>query len=229
MIPIPLVATLAVLAANPADVLLVERKEDKRGRNAAYAKLRSVTVDFHPENQKISDVAKWLSFASDGVNFLYLGDDKGTPAEPVLTMDLDRLRLTQIMSLIHDVTGLAFVYRAGVVMIKPQDQVREETELRIYDLRAATAPLVSFVAPELGGLYPSGYEPDDPEEPEYSDTTISGFTVDDVEPLVRENAGLDNWDREGVSMMVVGGLLVVRQTERGHARVRATLRALGVW
>jgi len=217
------------LAATPSDVLLVERKEDKRGRNAVYQRLRAVTTDFHVEDRSLTDVASWLTLMSgDGLNFLYLGPDRGTATEPKISLELDRKRLTQIMGIISDVTDLVFVYRNGVVMIKAEEDVREETELKVYDLRAATAPLKSFVGPSIGAIHPSGYEPDDPDEPEFESGTISGFTVDDIEQVVRDNVSLGNWDAEGVSLSAMGGLLIVRQTERGHAQVRSTLRAIGV-
>lgn len=231
MFTVSIAATImaTALAATPGDVLRVERKEDKRGRDAVYQRLRTTKVDFYADDLSITSVADWMTLvAGEGIHFLYLGADRGTPTEPTVNLKLDQKTMTQVMGILSDVTELAFVYRNGIVMIKPEEEVREETELKVYDLRAATATLKCFVGPTIGGLHPSGYEPDEVEEAEYDAGTISGLTMEDIEQVVRDNVSSGLWDAEGVSLAAVGGLLVVRQTERGHAQVRSTLRAIGV-
>ena len=62
---------------------------------------------------------------------------------------------------IREVTDLAFVYRNGVIMLMPEAEVKEESQLVVYDLRAASAPLTNFQAPAIGVILPSNYQPAD--------------------------------------------------------------------
>ena len=102
------------------------------------------------------------------------------------------------MSLISEVANFAFVYRNGVVILKPKDPVREMTELRLNDVRAAVAPITDFPAPELLGLRPSGYEPPE-QEFESAERSIS----------------------------VGSGVLLIRQTERAHREIAKVPRPFG--
>lgn len=222
-----LVAGLGLPAVS--DLIQVERKQDRRGRAAACVKLAGTRVDFHATAMPIADAATFLTGVMGGaVQFVYLGRDRGTPAEPTLTLHLDRIAVPDLMGVIGEVTDLAFVYRNGVIMLMPAAEVKEETELVVYDLRAATAPLSSFTAPRIGELRPSNHQPDEDVEDVRVAGTISGFAIEDIERIVRDNVPLANWDADGVHLSSSNGLLIVRQTERGHAQVRAVLRSLGV-
>ncbi len=218
-------ASTAAFAADPA--ILVERVHDQRGRNRIETQLSAVRVDFNVTDMTAKEFAEWIAVVGgSGVNCIVVAP---SPDDlPRVTMNLTQVRVTQLMRLVADVTDLAFVYRNGVIMIKPKEDVREETSLRIYDVRAAVAPLTDFPAPVLIGLRPSGYESEEPER-ESSQRTLSGFDTEQLADLVRNNVRLGNWDDEGVSLTVGHGLLLVRQTERGHREVAKVLAALGVY
>lgn len=220
---------LALLApgALAEHVLRTERVEDLRGRNRIEKKLAATEVDFTADAMTIREVVDWLRIASgEGVNYVVLVPD--VEEVPRVTLALSDVRLTAVLGLVEELTGLAFVYRAGVIMVKPEADVKEQTYLRLYDVRAAVQPLTNFPAPEIGNLRPSGYEPDEPEVEE-STGTLSGFDTDQLAELVRNNVLPDTWDTEGRSVQATNGVLIVRQTAGGHAAVQRVLAQLGVW
>lgn len=225
---IPLLLAFSWLgsAAFSETVLLVERKQDRRDRTRVEARLRSIRVDFSGEDLPVREFARWLGVVTgEGIDFMVAADG-GDDELPTITLQLEKVRLDNLLRVVADVTGLGYVYRNGVVMIKPKEQIKEMTELRLYDVRAMVAPITDFPAPELLGLRPSGYEPPE-REFESSERTLSGFGTEDLAELVRNNVSLGNWDSEGVSLTASNGILIIRQTERGHAQVSEVLRVLG--
>lgn len=224
----PLLALALVAPSALGDhVVLTERLEDLRGRNRVEKKLATTTVDFKADEWTIGEVVEWLRIVSgEGVNYVVLVPD--VDEVPLITLNLTKVRVASVLGVVSDVTSLAFVYRAGVVMVKPQADVKEETFLRLYDVRAAVQPLTNFPAPEIGNLRPSGYEPDEPEVEE-STGTLSGFDTDQLAEMVRNNVLPDTWDTEGRSVQATNGVLIVRQTAGGHLAVQRVLAQLGVF
>ena len=224
-------ALLALVVLTPSllaeRAILSERREDARGRARVERKLAATRVDLTADEWTVQQFVDWLRIVSgEGVNYAVLVPD--IDEVPRISLNLAKVRVTAAMNIVGDITGLAFVYRAGVVMVKPEAVVKEETYLRLYDVRAAVQPLTNFPAPEIGNIHPSGYEPEEPELEE-SEGTLSGFDTDQLAEMVRNNVLPDTWDTEGRSIMATNGVLIVRQTARGQLEVQKVLAALGVY
>ncbi|MGE3174565.1 MAG: hypothetical protein AB7O97_18180 [Planctomycetota bacterium] len=224
--------TVDLGALGALDVLAVERRQDLRGRDALARVLRAARSDWRFEDLAPRDVCRlFAARLGDKVNFMAprpraaAGD--GGAATPTASLDLRAQSLWTAMAVVELQTGLQFVYRSGVVFLVPGDEVKPLHYVRVYDLRPQTTPLRNFPGPELrlpdgensGVLWPEEEEPT---------TTVSGFTAEGIEGLLREHVRPESWDN-GASLTNNNGLFVVRQTPDGHRQVEALLIELGLW
>jgi hypothetical protein len=148
-------------------------------------------------------------------------------ADRTVSLELQRASLWTAMSVVQQQLGLRFVYRSGVVFLVPPDGIKPLTYVRVYDLRPQTAPLRNFPGPRLELPGDGDDRPMFPEEEEPT-TTVSGFTADGIEALMREHVRPEAWD-DTASLTNSNGLFVIRQTPQGHREVVALLIELGLW
>jgi len=216
----------ATLAAQDTDLLVVERKADRAGRDLLLRKLKKVRVTLSFNEASAEETAQYLSAAAGkGIAFIVSSRTVKSSELPKLTLTLKGLSLANAMAVISTQTEVRYVYRSGVVFIKPKDEVKEFTYLQIYDVRAATMKMPNFRAPKLG--LNLGEEGGNFEEPEESDTTTSGFDSDKLVDLIRTMVLPESWDSEQASITTMNGVLMVRQTESGQRKVRELLVKLG--
>ncbi len=218
----------AAVSAAPAqdDVLVVERRADVRAHAAAARLLRRAEVVVHADGTTPKQLCRLLT-AATGERLSFVCRDRDSDATAPLTFAARGASAWSIMAIAQLETGLRFVFRSGVVFLVPADEVRPLLELRLYDLRAACAPLTSFPGPDLRlGLaeeervrFPEPYE---------SGETVSGFTADTVVTLLRETVQPESWLDERVRLLDQNGLLLIRQTPAVHAEIEATLVKVGV-
>lgn len=224
-----LLSPVAPVAAQSTghDVLAVEARADLKGRNAAAALLRSIRVDFRGKELTPADVCRRLALAT-GDKLAFATAARGVAAAvPPFELELKNVTLWSVLAVVEQATGLQFVYRAGVVFLVAKDEVRPLTFLVLYDLRPQCAPLKSFPGPKLGLLGPEGSETTFPPE-EDSGTTVSGFTAELIEQLLKENVTPDLWAGDTVSLVNQNGLFLVRHTPQGHAEIARLLDELGL-
>jgi hypothetical protein len=227
-----LVFALAAAALPPAasaqddEILLIEREVDRSGRDRLLAKLRPVRVTLRADELPARELARHLSAAA-GELATFVPFTKGEIADmPALTTDVGELAFPQALAVITRLTTLRFVFRAGLVLVKQNDEVDELLILRIYDVSAAVAPLRDRPGPRLG-LEPPGVETTEEEEGE-SGKTLSGFTIEKIEDLVRTHVAPDSWDDGRATLRSMNGTLWVRQTDANQRRVAELLATLGV-
>ncbi|MHC4515460.1 MAG: hypothetical protein ACYTGW_08615 [Planctomycetota bacterium] len=215
------------LAAQDGDLLVIERKADRAGRDLLLRKLKKVRVTLSFNEASAEEVAQYLSLAAGkGITFIVSSRTVRSSELPPLTLALKKLSLANAMAVISTQTELRYVYRSGVVFIKPKDEVKEFTYLQLYDVRAATMKMPNFRAPKLGlnlGEEGGNFEDED----EDSGTTTSGFDDDKLVDLIRTFVLPESWDSEQASISTMRGVLMVRQTESGHRKVRKLLVKLG--
>jgi hypothetical protein len=221
---VPILLLVAGVRAQD-DVLAVERREDLRAHEGAVRLLKSARATFHLEATTPRELCRLLATATgDKLSFTcpVKDEDAGAP----IALDLKNASLWSAMAVAQMQTELRFVFRAGVVFLLPKDRIKPLTYLAIYDLRPQCAPLRNFPGPRLGlrGLE----ESEGPEEEAESTTTVSGFTADAIENLIKEQVTPEQWGSEGVSLTNDSGLFVVRHTLRGHRELRELLDALGL-
>jgi hypothetical protein len=216
----------ATLQAQDGDLLVIERKTDLRGRDLLLRRIKQVRITLSFHDASAEEIAQYLTVAAGkGITFIVFSRTLKPSELPKLTLTLKGLSLANAMAVISTQTGLRYVYRSGVVFIRPKDEVKEFTYLQLYDVRAATMKMPNFRAPKLG--LSLGEEGGNLEEPEESDTTVSGFDSEKLMDLVRTMVLPESWDSEGTSIAEMNGILMVRQTESGQRRVRELLVKLG--
>lgn len=224
------VAVVAMLlAAAPAqdDVLAVERREDVRSRDALAVLLQKTHADFRLEAMAPRDFCRLLAARlGDKVNFMCSGKPEEL-AGAAVTLELRGASLWTAMAVAQMSSGLRFVYRSGVVFMVPPAAIKPLTYVVTYDLRAECARLRNFPGPEL--RLPDGND-DRPLFPaeEESTTTVSGYTAEDIEALLRGNVTPEAWTDGAASLTNTNGLFVVRHSPAGHREVRELLQALGL-
>ena len=214
----------APMAAQNDDLLVVEKRNDLAARNRLLGRLQKIIVTVNFEDATAKDVVRYLQAASGNtVNFIVSTRTTKADDLPKLTLRLKSVSLANVMSVIEQQTGLRFTYSSSLVFLKPKDEVKEFAYLRIYDVRAAVMPVPNFKGPKLG-LRPPGEEEAVEEEEEPKPIL---FDSDKIIDLIRTNVVTDSWDKEGISIDAMRGVLLVRQTVKGHKHVHDLLVKLG--
>ncbi|MDP6930113.1 MAG: hypothetical protein QF412_10465 [Planctomycetota bacterium] len=208
------------LPAQAGEILLVERARDRAARDTLLARLKRVrTGPISLEKASTRELARYMSTVAGGAtSFVVMTRREISP----VSLEVRTLDLVQFMGVIEAATDIRFTFVGGLVKLQHAEEVRELANLRIYDVRVATMKLPSFRAPKLGL---GGVQAE--QEDEESDTTVSGFTTDELVELVRRQVMPDSWDKAGISIEALNGLLFVRQTQRGHAATARLLCLLG--
>jgi hypothetical protein len=220
-----LLPLLVAPVAAQDDVLIVERPEDLRAYAAAVRQLQRVRADFNIEAASPRELCRLFgTLAGEQLPFsCAVKDDEA--GEPV-TLHLKQATLWAAMVASQLQTEHRFVFRAGVVFLLPKSRVQQFRITAIYDLRPQCAPVRNFPGPRLGlrGLE----EQAEDEAAEESTTTVSGFTAEGIETLIREHVTPEQWGNDGVSISNDNGLFVVRHSLSGHRELRRLLDTLGL-
>ena len=228
----PIVISLAALftCAPPAQaqdsLLVIERKQDRRGRDALLAQLNKIRIRVFLNEADPQVIADYLQ-AATGSKIPFILSLRKTKKEdlPKVTLKLRKLSLKNALAVLQEQSGLRFVYRSGIVFMRPKDEVKEFRYLRMYDVRAATFRARNFPGPKLG----LGRGDEAVEEPDEDEgRPVSGFDADQLVDLIRTHVVPDSWDAEGNSISQSRGVLLVRQTETGHRKVQVLLAKFGV-
>jgi len=216
----------APLTAQLDDLLVVEKRKDLSARNHLVRHLRGVKVTVSFTDASAKEVVGYLQAVSGkGTNFLLASRTMKDGDYPSVTMKLSNISVANLMAAYEEKTSLRFTYRAGLVLLQPKDEVKEFTYLRIYDVRAAVMPIKNFKPRYKFGLRGSGDEvavQSDDEEPR-----PLMFDSDQLVGLIRDNALRESWDTGSTSIEAMRGILLVRQSVRGHRKVENLLRKLG--
>lgn len=235
MRPTPLTVTLLVpfllpvfapgLLAQDREVLIVEKREDLAARDRLLAAFASTRVSVHFEAATAEELVAFLHAATGKkVNFLLSAAAAKEGAVAPVSLRLDRLAIPHLLGVLGEQAGLAFVFRDGVVFLELPEAVKPLAYLRLYDVRSAVVMVRDFPGPRLG-LRSPGEEPPIAEESE--PRPLNGYDIDALADLVRRHAATGSWERDGISIEAMNGILLVRQTVQGHAAVRRFLAQLG--
>jgi len=215
---------LGSLAAQDS-LLLVEKRGDLLSRARLMRKVDKISVHLVLDKGTPKDLAELLNAqAGKFVNFL-VRPHEGETDYASLTFNLKSISLRNAMSLCRRMSDIRFVAGPGVVFICHKDDVKQLTTLRIYDVKAATFKLKDFPGTRIG-IRPGDVEEVEPREIQ-TENTPSGFTLEQLEEMIRTKIEPDSWG-EQASLSTGNGILIVRQTEEGHAKIRRLLWQLGV-
>ncbi|HEX5051983.1 MAG TPA: hypothetical protein VFZ65_09440 [Planctomycetota bacterium] len=209
------------------DVLAVERRGDVRAHAAAVRLLKNTRARLRVEDVAPDELCGLLAHATgDKLSFVCCKRDEVAAAR--VTLQLGQSSLWTVLAATQLQTGLRFVFRSGVVFLTTADDVKPLAYLQVYDLRSYCAPLRSFPGPDLRLRQPGDDRPLFPEEVD-SGETVSGFTADGIEALLRETVRPESWASPDVSLSNHGGLFLVRQTPAAHREIENLLAQLGLW
>lgn len=224
---LPFVLGLGAALGAQDPILIVEAPRDRVARNLLESRLAKVRVDLKLADEGPKEIAERLNlYARDVTDFLVRPHD-GDSDYASLKLNLKRTTIRNCMSIVQSMSDVRFVYKAGVVMLTHKDDVKEVTTLVLYDVRAATFKLKDFPGPKIGQRI--GEEEDEVEEETDSDNTPSGLTLEKLEEVIRAQILPESWGGEnGASISAANGVLIVRQSERGHREIRQLLYQLGV-
>lgn len=194
-------------------------------RDEAFRKLGSLklTVDF--DKTSLAEAVDFLREAT-GVNLVILPSATLKEDRPV-RLKAKELSALSVLKLLLSDRGLALRWRDGAVVILPREDVEDEMELRVYDVRARLMKLPDFPGPSMElttrspghayvpGIVVSGLEePKAPIEPD--------FLVD----LIKESTGGRSWGNVKASIHHVNGQLIVYQSPATHRQIAALLAKL---
>lgn len=217
---------VAPMALAQDDVLAIERRQDVRGHRVAVKRLHEMRVTLAVADLTPKDLCRYLTMAT-GNELGFNCSKADSEAAATMNLNLRGTSLWSMMSIAQIETGLRFVYRFGVVFLVKPDAIKPLTDLVVYDLRAECAPLMNFPGPDLG----LGLSRDDRplfREPVESGTTISGFTPDGIESLLRETVRPESWGLDGIKLINQNGMFLIRQTPQAHDEIEFTLVKLGL-
>jgi len=226
MRPLPVLLFLACSLVAQDEVLVVEQARDVRARDQAARLLRSIRTELRFEGITPRELCRHFALATgDRINFLCAA--KGELLTTPVDVQLGKVSLWGAMAAVQEASALRFVWRDGLVFVVGRDDVKPLAYLQIYDLRPMCAPLKNFPGPDLrlGGL--GDERPLWPEE-EDSGTTVSGFTAEGVEELIKQHVTPELWGTAAVSLTNNRGMLVVRHSVQGHREIQRLLRMLGL-
>lgn len=215
-----------VPAAAQDEVLALERRDDLRAHAVAVRLLQGSRADFRLEAASPREVCRLLA-AATGDRLSFCCPSSATRTGAAITLELRHASLWSAMAAVAAQSGLRFVFRAGVVFLVPREEIRPQTHLVVYDLRPQTARLRSFPGPRLGLRGPGEDAVLFPPE-EDSGQTVSGFTAEGIEALLREGVLPGHWDDEGVRLTSQNGLFLIRHTVQGHREIQRLLDRLGL-
>lgn len=208
------------------EVLTVERREDVRAHATAVSLLKNLRATFAVADGTPREICRLLATAA-GEKLSFSCSGKPAVADARLSLDLKHASVWAAMAAVQAQSELRFVFRHGVVFLVPKDEVKPLTYLAVYDLRPQTARLRNFPGPRLGLVGPGEEGVLFPPEEE-SDQTVSGFTAETIETLLREGVTPEQWDAGGVSLSNANGLFLIRHTLHGHREIRVLLDRLGL-
>lgn len=153
----------------------------------------------------------------------------------VFDVDLEHPLLARdLLNLIAELAGPSVrweVRHEAVILDTAEHSAAEARVMRTYDVRTLTFARTDFVAPRIDRIrLLDELEDDDGGGPFGAvGERVARISPDEVVELVMEHVAPETWSRDGVSIEVGEGLLIVVQTPAVHARIRRYLRALGAY
>ncbi|MCZ6786836.1 MAG: hypothetical protein O7E54_06685, partial [Planctomycetota bacterium] len=139
-----------------------------------------------------------------------------------ISLRLENIRVLDAMKLALEPLDLAMTVKGNVLFITTKKAARGKPVLAIYDISTLIMQIRDFPAPDIN-IYPSGYEPPEPDEPEIHQALESS---DEVAEMIRNFVAPDTWEDEGISMMVFRRQIFIRQYPAVQRQVARFIRQL---
>lgn len=159
-------------------------------------------------------------------------EDDGVDPEARVELDVSRLNeasLATILELLLEQVGLTYVVRAGIVEITTEHRASENLSLVMYDARAlysATSvhpfSMDLVVPPPVATSTEAGGSTTSRESQRNAELLIMDTQFSRVSKLLEVQIDPESWEesRGVANVSAVNSILLIRQTERNHRRLR---------
>ena len=145
-----------------------------------------------------------------------------------VTLRVKGLKLISILKFIVQPKGLAAVLKDGVLRITTKDSIKQNTYLKLYDVRAMLIKIPNFPGPKVELVTPgSGVGPLTGAQFTFDEPSDGPVTEEFLVDMVTEMTGNDSWDENpNASVSLANGILVVTQTKAVHKEIQRLLQLL---
>lgn len=150
--------------------------------------------------------------------------DEGIKEEPI-NLSLNNITALNALNILVDYVYLEWCTRHGVIWIStPEDCMRRETILRIYDVRDITMVIQNFPGTRIRLR---GNHGDRPEVIWEDEPIVDPVETNDLEDLIMQFTGGDSWNTNpNAVVMQVAGLLIIRQTVEVHREIQLVINMI---
>jgi hypothetical protein len=196
------------------------------GREDALRKLETmkITVDF--QDVKLAEAMDYLRDVT-GLNLVILPRAAEKGGDLKIRLKVRELSVKSTLKLMLSGKGLAMTWRAGSLVVLPQEDLLDNVVLEMYDIRDKIMKLQDFPGPRMELV-----------TPKTGSTQTAGIIVSLEEPphliepeflvqLVKDNTGGRSWDSPNVSINQANGMLLISQSPSVHAEIKGLLTRLG--
>jgi len=184
---------------------------------------RKITIKL--EKRPLKDFLKFVRVAAD-INIVLdkpalLKEDIDSEAIEI-DLDLRNVKVIDALKIALQPLELALKVKGNVLLITTKKAARGKPVLVVYSVATLLFPIRDFPAPDMN-LRPSGYEQPEPEEAEVHQAIES---ADELAELVRQFAGQETWENEGIQITVFRHHLFIRQYPDVHRQISRLLKQL---
>jgi type II secretory pathway component GspD/PulD (secretin) len=200
-----------------------EAAEDPRDREVRN-RLDATRTAVNFEATKLEVALDYLSRIS-GTNIVVLPKAREGKSDEELTIQSLKfeqpLPVSQILSLITKLAGLAWNIENGVAQITTAEEARGALLVQLYDVKDIATPIGQFPGEEVN-LDPTGELTTAEEAPE----PVSEYQLDEIVTLVQNNVDKPIWESGGEVSGLPPGTLVVKAPRETHKKVQSLLSGL---
>lgn len=223
-----MIRKLAVAVLLGAFALPARAEDVDNSKKEILGKLESTKISLDFNDAALEEVIDFLHEVT-GINFVMSKtvQEKSRGGELKVDIRLDELPLRTALKLMLDMHDLTLIYRKGVLVVVTKEEHGAELDMRMYDVKDLLMKIRDFPGPGLelssgeeGSSPTTGLiEPEDGEHP-----------FDDPESLVniiRNATGGDSvWSKDGASITISNGLLIVVQSQEVQKEVQELIVSL---
>lgn len=211
-----MIRRLAATAALLGIFALPVCAEDPDGpKTEILNKLETTKISLDFKDTNLSEVIDFLHEVT-GINFVLSKNvqDKARSGELKVDIKLDDLPLRTALKLLLNLNDLTLVYKKGVLMVETKEERGSELSMKMFDVKDLLMKIRDFPGPSLE--LKSGGDSSSAPTTGITEPEDSAHPFDDPESLVniiRNATGGDSvWGKDGVSIAISNGLLVVVQS-----------------
>lgn len=212
----------AIAILTGAFALQVRADDPDDTKREIMTKLETTKISLDFKDTSLNEVIDFLHEVT-GINFVLSKtvQEKAKGGELKVDIKLEDLPLRTALKLLLNLNDLALVYKKGVLMVETKEERGSELSMKLYDVKDLLMKIRDFPGPSLDlktGEGDAGAPTTGITEPEEG-----AHPFDDPESLVniiRNATGGDStWGKDGVSIAISNGLLVVVQSDAVHKEI----------